>query len=262
MTDVRKVLKDVLARDAELARSGAKNDCNCIFLSREAEQEYETGTCPHQRARQFLSTLATEQVGEEEIAEIIWNVSAKWLEKELSHVGLTPRPFSKADDRERRLHLDYARAILSRPSLREGLSSDDKAAVDITRGVAQAMRTRAITEKSALLQEGANAIAALLSIVDRLSLREGVKDDYSLHVTDASVALADCPIGLFLCNGELCLKTEYGDNDGRIDAYIVSSGEFFWGEAKTKADQRKVLVTPVEVSFPLHPYRSETGVGR
>ena len=59
------------------------------------------------------------------------------------------------------------------------------------------------------------------------------------------VTLADCPIGLFMKGTELCLKTEYGNNEGRIDAYIVSSGEFFWGGAMLPEDQRKVLVRPV-----------------
>lgn len=66
--------------------------------------------------------------------------------------------------------------------------------------------------------------------------------------------LAECPIGLFIAqggeladSGELCLKTEYGNNDGRIDAYIVSTGEFFWGTApQTIASQRAQIVTPVE----------------
>lgn len=64
--------------------------------------------------------------------------------------------------------------------------------------------------------------------------------------------LADCPIGLFEYQGELCLKTEYGTNDGRIDAYIVSSGEFFWGGGGI-AGQRKVMVTPVQVRIPDPP---------
>ena len=60
--------------------------------------------------------------------------------------------------------------------------------------------------------------------------------------------LAECPIGLFVSeSGELCLKTEYGNNDGRIDAYIVSSGEMFWGSPpQTIASQRAQFVTPVE----------------
>lgn len=61
-----------------------------------------------------------------------------------------------------------------------------------------------------------------------------------------TVSLASCPIGLFVsASGELCLKTEYGNNDGRIDAYIVSSGEFFWGGATTPKEQRQVQVTYV-----------------
>lgn len=61
--------------------------------------------------------------------------------------------------------------------------------------------------------------------------------------------LAKCPIGLFESEGgELCLKTEYGNNEGRIDAYIVSSGEFFWGNPpQTIASQRKQLVSPMDV---------------
>lgn len=63
-----------------------------------------------------------------------------------------------------------------------------------------------------------------------------------------TVTLADCPIGLFTAaSGELCLKTEYGNNEGRIDAYIVSSGEFFWGSApQTIPSQRAQLVRPVD----------------
>lgn len=60
--------------------------------------------------------------------------------------------------------------------------------------------------------------------------------------------LAECPIGLFLYDGAICLKIEYGDNEGRIDAYIVDSGEFFWGGAKDRSDQRKVMVIPIELT--------------
>lgn len=61
--------------------------------------------------------------------------------------------------------------------------------------------------------------------------------------------LKNCPIGLFIASsGELCLKTEYGANEGRIDAYIVSSGEFFWGSPpQTITSQREQMVTPVDL---------------
>ena len=71
-----------------------------------------------------------------------------------------------------------------------------------------------------------------------------------------TVSLASCPIGLFLSEGgELCLKTEYGGNDGRIDAYIVSSGEFFWGGTSWPEKQRQVQVRPVlsATEYPTGP---------
>lgn len=61
------------------------------------------------------------------------------------------------------------------------------------------------------------------------------------------VELQDCPVGLFRSEaGVLCLKTEYTSARGKIEAYIVESGEAFWGGASTPEDQRRVLVTPVE----------------
>lgn len=63
------------------------------------------------------------------------------------------------------------------------------------------------------------------------------------------VSLANCPVGLFVSGaGELCLKTEYGNNAGRVDAYVVSSGEMFWGEhPQTIANQQNQLVMPATV---------------
>lgn len=65
-----------------------------------------------------------------------------------------------------------------------------------------------------------------------------------------TMTLAECPIGLFFsASGELCLKTEYGSNEGRIDAYIVSSGEFFWGSwPQTIESQRAQIVRPVDAA--------------
>jgi len=72
--------------------------------------------------------------------------------------------------------------------------------------------------------------------------------------------LADCPIGLFLKGDTLALKTEYGNNEGRIDAYIVSSGEFFWGGTSVPKEQRMVMVEPVEWSGPIPRPDSEAEV--
>lgn len=56
------------------------------------------------------------------------------------------------------------------------------------------------------------------------------------------VKLKDCPIGLFITKHKtLCAKTEYGDNE----AYIVWSGERFWGGAKTKSEIGECLVLPI-----------------
>lgn len=57
---------------------------------------------------------------------------------------------------------------------------------------------------------------------------------------DKLVPLRDCPIGLFVKDHTLCVKTEYGN-----EAYIISSGERFWGGAKTKEQIGDVLVLPI-----------------
>lgn len=78
----------------------------------------------------------------------------------------------------------------------------------------------------------------------------GECDGEGYRWTDALVSLAECPIGLFWHGETLCLKTEYGNNEGRIDAYIVESGEFYWGDApQSIANQRAGLVLPVEHDF-------------
>ena len=65
-----------------------------------------------------------------------------------------------------------------------------------------------------------------------------------------TTTLERCPIGLFVSeSGYLCLKTECGNNEGRIDAYIVSSGEFFWGQPpQTIKSQRAQRVVPIRVA--------------
>lgn len=58
--------------------------------------------------------------------------------------------------------------------------------------------------------------------------------------------LIDAPIGLFMSKeGEMCLKTEYIADWG-VEAYIVSSGETFWGGAKTAEERNNLDVTPVD----------------
>lgn len=59
-------------------------------------------------------------------------------------------------------------------------------------------------------------------------------------IKNGLVKLKDCPIGLFIKGDTLCVKTEYGN-----ESYIVWSGEYFWGGAKTKAEMGEVLVLPI-----------------
>ena len=60
------------------------------------------------------------------------------------------------------------------------------------------------------------------------------------------IRLGDLPNGsLFTYNGTLALKSEYSTNEGVIEAYIVGSGEFFWGGTATGKDQRNLLVRRV-----------------
>ncbi len=56
------------------------------------------------------------------------------------------------------------------------------------------------------------------------------------------LTLRTAPPGLLLTDrGQLLFKSEYGDNDGRLDIFIVSSGEFYWGECQ---DRLKCLDEP------------------
>ena len=89
-----------------------------------------------------------------------------------------------------------------------------------------------------------------------VSTAQHTEGETVLTPSTVGVTLAQCPVGLFHSEGgSLCLKTEYGNNEGRIDAYIVDSGEFFWGPApQTIAHQRAQIVFPVLVSpFALRP---------
>jgi|DEB0MinimDraft_3_1074331.scaffolds.fasta_scaffold170521_2 hypothetical protein len=64
------------------------------------------------------------------------------------------------------------------------------------------------------------------------------------------VSLDECPEGLFLFNGTLCFKSEYHTQSqvtgySQCDAYVVSSGEYFWGGASTAKERGALLVEPV-----------------
>ena len=57
--------------------------------------------------------------------------------------------------------------------------------------------------------------------------------------------LIDAPVGLFLCDGVMGMKTEYF-TDGRVDAFVVESGEFFCGGATTTEELNNLEVVPID----------------
>ena len=63
--------------------------------------------------------------------------------------------------------------------------------------------------------------------------------------------LIDAPIGIFRFDGELVLKTEYKSKNKQSgkyipDCYIVRTGEYFWGGAKTANELNNLDVEPVD----------------
>lgn len=59
--------------------------------------------------------------------------------------------------------------------------------------------------------------------------------------------LRDAPVGLFYsADGELCLKTAYSYPWG-TDAYVVRTGEVFWGTAVDADERGNLDVTPVPI---------------
>ena len=54
--------------------------------------------------------------------------------------------------------------------------------------------------------------------------------------------LKDCPPGFFLFENEVCLKTEYGENDSYLD-----NGEVLWGGTNSEQTREKHIVQPLVV---------------
>ncbi len=73
------------------------------------------------------------------------------------------------------------------------------------------------------------------------------------------VTLDECPTGLFwhenAYGGTLGFKSEYattitehGEDVGvQCDAYVISSGEYFWGGAKSWRERSQLMVTPLDL---------------
>jgi hypothetical protein len=60
--------------------------------------------------------------------------------------------------------------------------------------------------------------------------------------------LEDLPAGsLFLYGDTLGLKSEYYSDSNAIEAYIIGSGEMFWGGTKNVRDQKEIVVMEVQI---------------
>lgn len=61
--------------------------------------------------------------------------------------------------------------------------------------------------------------------------------------------LDELPCGTLFSFGDDCIavKSEYRCNNGLIEAFIIDSGEQFWGGAKTAKEQNELMVQPLEI---------------
>lgn len=63
--------------------------------------------------------------------------------------------------------------------------------------------------------------------------------------------LVDCPPGLFLFDGALGFKTQYAIDLGQTDyypqAFVVATGEVFWGGVHTHEERKRLMVQPVSL---------------
>lgn len=63
------------------------------------------------------------------------------------------------------------------------------------------------------------------------------------------VSLWDCPAGLFYSGTQLCLKIDRLTEKGYVLAYVVESGEHFWGDGRQLPEaQHAEMVRPVEIT--------------
>jgi hypothetical protein len=71
-----------------------------------------------------------------------------------------------------------------------------------------------------------------------------------LKVKKTPIKLCELPVGsLFMTPDRKCLalKSEYRTDKGAIEAFIVGSGEMFWGGTDDPRVQRDLLVLEVKV---------------
>jgi hypothetical protein len=54
---------------------------------------------------------------------------------------------------------------------------------------------------------------------------------------------------VFYYDGCYAVKSDYRNSKGAIEAYIIGSGDAFWGGANNSKDQKDLLVYPVELKY-------------
>lgn len=62
------------------------------------------------------------------------------------------------------------------------------------------------------------------------------------------VRLGNCPIGLFMFQDEICIKTEYWTN-GKPECFIVSSGEILCGGITDNDEYFNLFVIPLIIDL-------------
>jgi hypothetical protein len=69
------------------------------------------------------------------------------------------------------------------------------------------------------------------------------------------VTLNSCPPGLFLFEGMVGFKSEYSTVTAagyiQCDAYVVESGEYFAGGAKSTEERGALMVAPIHLAPPV-----------
>lgn len=69
-----------------------------------------------------------------------------------------------------------------------------------------------------------------------------------LKFNKQKTTLEKLPSGsLFIYNGTICLKSEYISDEGAIEAYIVGSGEMFWGGTTIAEKLNKLKVKKIKI---------------
>ena len=75
------------------------------------------------------------------------------------------------------------------------------------------------------------------------------------------VTLDELPCGTIFAFGDDCIavKSEYRCNNGLIEAFIIDSGEQFWGGVHTAKEQNELMVQPLEIVDALEVVHGEWG---